>query len=218
MRKAPSTVTRNVLRAMTAVSAKHPLATFAGSFVLIASGCTPPRLPALTLPAFVNIEIRGAVIGPGKYDGAVWDGYGTLNLDSQAALTRALAMVNPYAAVASVLSNPASAAIARPEPFGHVRVTVDGTTTHELDLPQSERDTVTPLWRNARLAHVRLVPDTRLGIVLMTATSLRTMRWTPLPSRLQTSRQPSASARCTTCWSLRRPIDKSCSSPSRSSQ
>jgi hypothetical protein len=128
--------------------------------------CGAPRAPTQTLPAFVNVEFRGALIGPSKFDGAAWDGPGQLDATAQNGLERALAALDPYAAVLSFFTNPALIALERPEPFGHVRAAVNGVVVQQLELPLTQRDTLAPLWSNARLIGVPLVVDTRLEIEL----------------------------------------------------
>lgn len=132
---------------------------------LVAS-CGAPRAPEQTLPPFVNVEVRGALIGPSKFGGAAWDGLGRLDDSDQQGLARALAAVEPYAAVLSFFANPALAALERPEPSGHVRAAVNGVVVQQLDLPLAQHDTLTPLWNNARITRVPLVVDTRLEIEL----------------------------------------------------
>lgn len=136
------------------------------AWALFLLGCGAPRPPEKRLPAFVSVEVRGALIGPGKVDGAAWDGLGRLDATAQAGLGRALAAVDPYAAVVSFFANPALAALERPEPVGRVRATVNGVTVQELELPLAQRDTLTPVWNGTGLVRVPLVPDTRLELEL----------------------------------------------------
>jgi hypothetical protein len=136
------------------------------AIVVFMIGCGALRAPQQSLPAFVDVEFRGALIGPSKFGGAAWDGLGRLDGSAQEGLAQALAAVDPHAAVLSFFTNPALAALERPEPFGHVRATVNGIVVQQLDLTLSQRDTLTPLWSNERLSRVPLVVDTRLEVEL----------------------------------------------------
>lgn len=136
-----------------------------GSALVLAS-CGTPRAPEPALPAFVNVELRGGLIGPAKVGGAAWDGLGHLDAAAQGGLGRALAAVDPYAAVLSFFTNPALTALERPEPFGRVRATVNGVVVQELELPLAQRDTLTPVWSSTGFVRVPLVPDTRLEFEL----------------------------------------------------
>lgn len=136
------------------------------SISALVAGCGAPQAPQRTLPAFVNIEFRSALVGPSKFGGAAWDGLDELEDSAQKELGQALAAVDPYAAVLSYFTNPALMALERPEPFGHVRAAVNGVVVQQIELPLMQRDTLTPLWSKMRLIRVPLVVDTRLEVEL----------------------------------------------------
>jgi hypothetical protein len=133
----------------------------------VLGGCGPAKAPEPPLPAFVNVDIRGALIAPTKVGGSAWDGFGRLDGTAQLGLHQALRMVNPYAAAADFLANPTIAAIERPEPMGTVRATVNGTQVAALELPMAYSDTFTPLWSGARVSRLALTADTRVEVELI---------------------------------------------------
>ncbi len=136
---------------------------------VMGAGCGQAKAPEPALPAFVDLDVRGALIGPTKVGGAGWDGLGRLDSSAQLGLHQALRMVNPYAAAADFLANPSMAAIERPEPKGAARATVNGVQVATLELPLVYRDTFTPMWSGARISRLALTTDTRVEVELLDA-------------------------------------------------
>jgi len=129
----------------------------------LAFGCGPATSPEPPLPTVVNVEFRQALIGPSKVGGAAWDGPGRLDSSAQGFLALALRAVNPYAAAVDVFANPAIAALERPEPRGRARCIVNGIRAQQVDLV-AQNNTLTPIWKDARLVRMPLGPSTRIEL------------------------------------------------------
>jgi hypothetical protein len=97
----------------------------------------------------VTVEIVDAVIAPGKHDGTDWDGLGSVDPSVSQAITVALVGPNPLADVLSALTNPALAAVDKPDPYGSAQLTVYGMITDWVALATSDDavpNTFTPIW------------------------------------------------------------------------
>jgi hypothetical protein len=133
----------------------------------LAWGCGGASSAAdVELPKFVNIQFRQALIGPTKVDGAAWDGVGRLDLSSQGLLGSALAAANPHAQVAQFLANPTLAALEKPDPRARVRAFAGPRPLQSLSLKSEQDNTLTPIWREARLERLALAPNLRIELEL----------------------------------------------------
>lgn len=133
---------------------------------ITACSCGSAAAPEAPLAAVVNVEFRQSLIGPTKFGGAAWDGPGQLDASAEGELRMALHAVDSYAGVLRVFANPAIEALEKPEPFGRARSVVNGVIIQNLDLKTAQRDTLTPIWQNARLIRVPLTPATRIELEL----------------------------------------------------
>lgn len=129
----------------------------------LASGCGPANAPGPQVPTVVNVEFRQALIAPSKVGGAAWDGPGRLDSSAQGFLAVALQAVDPYAAAVNAFANPAIAALERPEPRGRARCVVNGIRIQQLDLV-AQNNTLTPIWKDARLVDMPFGPATRIEV------------------------------------------------------
>jgi hypothetical protein len=137
----------------------------ATAFVVAAVGCGRPSEPSAELPAFVNVEVRQALLGPSKVGGNAWDGLGRLDSSGQSLVLQALGKGDPIAELAVVFANPALAALEKPDPAGSVRCMSGPAEIQRLTLPKV-KDTFTPIWTGAAMPRVPLAPTTRLEVDL----------------------------------------------------
>jgi len=122
------------------------------------------------------VRIVDAVIAPIKADGTSWDPSLTgasvppgLSQD----LTKALASIDPLAAVASLLLAPATQALSKPDPYGTAQATVYGVITppHDLATPDAAiQDNFTPIWPATwNYQNIPIDTDVRISITLFDA-------------------------------------------------
>jgi hypothetical protein len=131
----------------------------------VVEGCGHASEPRSELPAFVNVEVRQARLGPSKVGGNAWDGFGRLDGNGQTLVLQALGKSDPIAELAVVFANPALAALEKPDPAGSVRCMSGAVELQRLTLPKVQ-DTFTPIWTSTALTRVPLAQTTRLEVDL----------------------------------------------------
>jgi hypothetical protein len=120
---------------------------------------------------FIGIELVNATIGPSKFSGAKWDGYGQVSTDVAAALATALTMPEPNAVIAMLASSFATRPFEAPDVFGVACVFSGATCIEKRPLASREhsrQDTLTPQFR-ASWHRVELRPGVSVRVRLVDA-------------------------------------------------
>src|SRR5262249_32026391 len=96
-------------------------------------------------PPLVSVTLVGLTAAPLKADGTCWDPFCSISGQDGQRLGAALAALNPYAAVLSVLSPLMLEALSKPDIAGTATLLVGGAPKQPFALPQ-RKDTFTPQW------------------------------------------------------------------------
>jgi hypothetical protein len=118
----------------------------------------------------VTIQIKDAIIAPGKADGSNWDGIGKVDSSVVQAVAAALLESDPAAKVVAALANPVLSNVDEPDPYGTAQLTAFGMTlapdvrvTRESAIP----DTFTPIWPSTfEYKNVPIDTDVRISVDL----------------------------------------------------
>src|SRR5262245_9909580 len=109
-------------------------------------GCASTPSPAAPdAPPFVSVTLVGLTAAPLKADGSCWDPFCSISGQDGQRLGAALAAVNPYAAVASVLTPPILQGLSKPDVGGTATLLISGVSKQSFALPPRQ-DTFTPQW------------------------------------------------------------------------
>jgi len=137
----------------------------------VGDACDPcPQEPGVECgPELVTVSLVSAVIGPGKSDGAQWDGFDLLEAGVDALLAAALDSDDPYGAVLDMLTDPIFGRLEQPDTFGSTLLLVNGRVDPALELQfDVVSDTFTPTWDGG---------NTWYGVDLSIPASLRVDFW-----------------------------------------
>lgn len=119
------------------------------------AGCAPAAAPPTPdPPPFVSVTFVGITAAPLKADGTCWDPFCSIRDKDGQRLGAALATLNPYAAVASVLTPVMFEALSKPDIAGTAALLIGGVPKQVVALPRRE-DGFTPQW-NVTWRHVAL--------------------------------------------------------------
>jgi hypothetical protein len=130
---------------------------------------SPPSDGAYT-GRLVTIQIKDAIIAPGKADGSNWDGFGKVDSSVVQAVAAALLESDPAAKVVAALASPVLSNIDKPDPYGTAQLTAYGMTvapaarvTRDGAIP----DTFTPIWPSTfEYKNVPIDTDVRISVDL----------------------------------------------------
>ncbi len=101
------------------------------------------------LPATVNLEILGVLVGPAKASGEAWDGGGFISQATLNAVFEAMIGDSPYSDVLSVMTSAGIAALAMPDPMGVAEIDVGNgfeTPTSLAVAANNTENTFAPTW------------------------------------------------------------------------
>jgi hypothetical protein len=106
--------------------------------------------PQESIPDTVNVELLGALIGPGKLDNTQWDGAGTVPPEVLEAIATAAGLPGT-GAILGVIQSAAYQALSKPDPLGSAELNEGGGfdslfTIALTSVASNEEDTFAPSW------------------------------------------------------------------------
>jgi hypothetical protein len=112
----------------------------------------------------VSITIVSAVIAPGNASGVVWDGSALVETGVVNGVLTLAANEGAEGKVLAIVGRYVFGEVTKPDPYGTVRVFVDGELATQSKLPQ-RHDTLVPTWRTT-LTKIAWTDDTRASVSL----------------------------------------------------
>jgi hypothetical protein len=118
----------------------------------------------------VTIQIKDAIVAPGKADGSNWDGLGKVDSSVVQAVAAALLESDPAAKVVAALANPVLGNVDKPDPYGTAQLTAYGMTFApdvRVTRDSAIRDTFTPIFPSTfAYKNVPIDTDVRISVDL----------------------------------------------------
>ncbi len=111
----------------------------------------------------LNIDILGALIGPGKSDRTQWDGFG--DVPEELWLTVAILVEMPVNDVLDFLSRAAVQSLAKPDPFGTVELDLGDGWEQPMELA-NRSNTFQPLFDDAIYTNIPVETQLRMKVEL----------------------------------------------------
>ena len=123
----------------------------------------PDAQPDPEPASHLNIDILGALLGPGKVDRSEWDGVG--NVPDEIWLTVAILVEMPVQDVLDWLSTSTVQTLSKPDPYGTVEIDLGGGWEQPVELA-ARTNTFQPLFDDASYVGLDAAAEMRLKVEL----------------------------------------------------